>query len=42
VLLDHCQESAEEILAALERASSDFAGSTAPFDDITMLIAKSM
>ena len=42
VLLDHCQESAEEILAALEQASSDFTGSTAPFDDITMLIAKSM
>jgi sigma-B regulation protein RsbU (phosphoserine phosphatase) len=42
VLRDHCQESAEEILAALEGACSDFAGATAPFDDITMLIAKSM
>ncbi|HEY42721.1 MAG TPA: SpoIIE family protein phosphatase [Anaerolineae bacterium] len=42
VLLDHCQESAEEILVALERSSSDFTGSTAPFDDITVLIAKCM
>jgi serine phosphatase RsbU (regulator of sigma subunit) len=42
VLQDHCQGSAEEILSALERACSDFTGATAPFDDITMLIAKSM
>jgi sigma-B regulation protein RsbU (phosphoserine phosphatase) len=42
VLQDHCQGSAEEILTALERACSDFTGATAPFDDITMLIAKSM
>jgi serine phosphatase RsbU (regulator of sigma subunit) len=42
VLLDHCQGSAEEILTALERACRDFTGATAPFDDITMLIAKSM
>lgn len=41
VLLGHRQQSAEEILAALEQASIDFTGSTAPFDDITMLIAKS-
>jgi sigma-B regulation protein RsbU (phosphoserine phosphatase) len=42
VLFDHCQQSAEEILAALEQASIDFTGATAPFDDITILIAKFM
>jgi sigma-B regulation protein RsbU (phosphoserine phosphatase) len=42
VLLDNSRGSAEEILAALEQASIDFTGATAPFDDITMLIAKSM
>ena len=42
VLLDNRRGSAEEILTALERASRDFTGATAPFDDITMLLAKSM
>lgn len=42
VLLDNSRGSADEILAALERASIDFTGSTAPFDDITVMIAKSM
>ncbi len=42
VLLDNSRGSADEILAALERTSIDFTGSTAPFDDITIMIAKSM
>jgi serine phosphatase RsbU (regulator of sigma subunit) len=40
LIMDHRQESAGEILAALEHALADFNGSTAPYDDITLLIVK--
>ena len=40
LILDHRQESAGEILAALEHALAHFTGLTAPYDDITLLIVK--
>jgi len=40
LIMDHRQESAGEILAALEHALADFTDLTAPYDDITLLIVK--
>jgi sigma-B regulation protein RsbU (phosphoserine phosphatase) len=40
VLLDHCGQSAAQVIAALERAVDDFAGGTPPFDDIAMMVVK--
>ena len=40
VTLDYRHASAEELLAALERAVGEFTGAAAPFDDITIVIVK--
>jgi serine phosphatase RsbU (regulator of sigma subunit) len=40
VIADQCRGSAAEIVAALEQAMGDFAGSTAPFDDVTIVVLK--
>jgi sigma-B regulation protein RsbU (phosphoserine phosphatase) len=40
VLVEHSHKPATDILAALESAVDDFAGPTAQFDDIAILIAK--
>ncbi len=40
LVMDHRQESAGEILTALEQALADYTGLTAPYDDITLLIVK--
>jgi sigma-B regulation protein RsbU (phosphoserine phosphatase) len=40
VVLDHRQAPVVELMAALERAIQDFVGSTAPFDDLAIVVAK--
>jgi sigma-B regulation protein RsbU (phosphoserine phosphatase) len=40
VIMEQRKASAGEILTAIERAVADFTGATAPYDDITLLIAK--
>lgn len=40
ILTDHCGAPATDIMAALEAAVDDFIGSTAPFDDIAMMVVK--
>lgn len=40
LIMDHRQEPAGEVLAALVHALADYTGLTAPFDDITLLIIK--
>ena len=40
VMLDHRHEPAADIVAALEQAIGDFAGSAAPFDDMAMVVMK--
>jgi sigma-B regulation protein RsbU (phosphoserine phosphatase) len=40
VVLDHRQAPVVEIIAALEQAIHDHAGSTAPFDDIAIVVTK--
>lgn len=40
VILDHRHAPAADVMAALEQAIGDFAGSTAPFDDIAMVVIK--
>lgn len=40
VVLDHRQASAPDMIASLDQTIHDFAGSTAPFDDIAIVVAK--
>jgi sigma-B regulation protein RsbU (phosphoserine phosphatase) len=40
VILEHWHAPAADVMAALEQAISDFAGSTAPFDDMAMVVIK--
>jgi serine phosphatase RsbU (regulator of sigma subunit) len=40
VILDYRQAPAADVIAALEQAIGDFADSTAPFDDIAMVMIK--
>jgi sigma-B regulation protein RsbU (phosphoserine phosphatase) len=40
VVLDHRQASAPDMIALLDQTIHDFAGSTAPFDDIAIVVAK--
>jgi sigma-B regulation protein RsbU (phosphoserine phosphatase) len=40
VILDHRRAPAADVMAALEQAIGDFAGSTAPFDDMAMVVIK--
>ncbi len=40
VILDHRHAPAADVMAALEQAIGDFAGSTAPFDDMAMVVIK--
>ncbi|NIO68860.1 MAG: hypothetical protein GTN71_07430, partial [Anaerolineae bacterium] len=40
VILDHRHAHAADVMAALEQAIGDFAGSTAPFDDMAMVVMK--
>jgi sigma-B regulation protein RsbU (phosphoserine phosphatase) len=40
IILDHRDASAADIMAALEQAIHDFAGSVTPFDDIAIVVAK--
>lgn len=40
VVLDNRQETAEYVVAALEQSIADFVGSTAPFDDVAIVVAK--
>jgi len=40
VLLEHRHAPAADVMAALEQAIDDFAGSTTPFDDIAMVVIK--
>ncbi|MGH2593109.1 MAG: PP2C family protein-serine/threonine phosphatase [Anaerolineae bacterium] len=40
VILDSRRASAQDIITALQRATGQFAGATAPFDDSTLVIAK--
>jgi sigma-B regulation protein RsbU (phosphoserine phosphatase) len=40
VLLEHRHAPAADIMAALEQAIGDFAGSTAPLDDMAMVVIK--
>ena len=40
VILDHRHAPAADVVAALEQAIADFAGSAAPFDDIAMVVVK--
>jgi len=40
VVLDHRHEPVADVVAALEQAIGDFAGSTAPFDDVAMVVIK--
>ena len=40
VVLDHRSAPAAEIVTALDRAISDFVGSSAPFDDVAIVVAK--
>jgi sigma-B regulation protein RsbU (phosphoserine phosphatase) len=40
IVLDNCHAPAGEIVAALEQAVNDFAGPTAPFDDIALVVLK--
>jgi serine phosphatase RsbU (regulator of sigma subunit) len=40
VIADQCRGSAADIVAALEQAMGDFAGSSAPFDDVTIVVLK--
>jgi sigma-B regulation protein RsbU (phosphoserine phosphatase) len=41
-VVDQCRAPAADIVAALERAVHDFTGSTAPFDDVTIVAIKSL
>jgi len=40
VILEHRHAPAADVMAALEQAIGDFAGSTAPFDDMAMVVIK--
>jgi sigma-B regulation protein RsbU (phosphoserine phosphatase) len=40
VILDHRHAPAADVVAALEQAIGDFAGSTAPFDDVAIVVIK--
>jgi sigma-B regulation protein RsbU (phosphoserine phosphatase) len=40
IVLDHRQAPVVELMAALEQAIQDFVGSTAPFDDLAIVVAK--
>jgi sigma-B regulation protein RsbU (phosphoserine phosphatase) len=40
VILDHQRASAADMVAALEQAIDDFVGSTDPFDDTAIVVAK--
>jgi sigma-B regulation protein RsbU (phosphoserine phosphatase) len=40
VVLDHRNAPAADVMAALEQAIGDFAGSAAPFDDMAMVVMK--
>jgi sigma-B regulation protein RsbU (phosphoserine phosphatase) len=40
LLLDQCDQPAAQVMAALEGAIDDFAGATAPFDDIAMMVVR--
>jgi hypothetical protein len=40
MILDHRHVPATDIIAALERAISEFVGPAAPLDDVAMVVAK--
>jgi len=40
VILDHRHAPAADVVAALEQAIGDFSGSTAPFDDVAIVVTK--
>jgi len=40
VVVDQCRAPAADIVAALEERIDDFTGSTAPFDDTTIVVTR--